>query len=532
MNRFVQLLDESYSDEMRPWDSLQQIILSLDPVEFYLRHSAQPHIAQAHISSNTPLKIPTVHLHHSMMVGFRMFSFLFICSCSPTSALYGEVSTLAGSLATAGSTNGIGTFAKFRDPAGLTISFDESFALIADWHNQVIRKIILSIGTVTLFAGSSSASMGSNNGAGTNARLRNPLAISLYFDDSYALVADTSNNLIRKIITTTADVTTLAGSTSGSTNGVGTLAKFNNPYGVCISPNGVFALVLDVVGLIRHIDLATTSVTIIAGGSSGGTNGFGTNAGFSSPQSASISPDSSYALIADVNSYRIRKMIIATAEVTTLAGGNVKGTANGIGTLALFQSLRGLSISPDGSYALVTDLHSIRIISIATKEVNVFVGSSTSGSANGFGTNAEFNKTQAVDISSSGDFALVIDLTNQLIRRLDLFESMPTSIPSGVPTSIPSDVPTSIPSGVPTSIPSGVPTSIPSGVPTSIPSDVPTSTPSGEPTTSPSVAIVRYGFGVLFGHQDILSSSKCLIVDYVRDAKGKELLVILFLPSL
>jgi hypothetical protein len=408
---------------------------------------------------------------------FKLISYLLLIIYDLTSALYGEVNTFVGTPGSAGSTNGIGTFAKFTDPYDCAISYDESFALIADWHNQAIRKIILSTGVVTSFIGNFSTA-GSANGVGTNARLSNPLSVSIYFDNSYALVADTSNNLIRKIITATAFVTTFAGSSPGATNGIGTMAQFDNPYGVCISPNGAFAIVIEIVGYrIRYMDLATTSVTLLAGGAISGTNGFGTNAGFARPQTASISPDSSYALIADINSYLIRKIIITSAEVTTLAGGSVSGTTNGFGTNALFQSLRGLSISPDGTYVLVTDLNSLRIISIATAEVNIFAGSSASGTTNGIGTSAEFNGVNDVCISSSGSFALVVDIGNQMVRRLDIL-GQPTRLPSGIPSA------------------------------------------------SPSLATVSYNFGVLFGHPDILSASQCLLTSSIRDVRRGEWFIV------
>ncbi|MCB1302827.1 MAG: hypothetical protein KDK37_01035, partial [Leptospiraceae bacterium] len=66
-------------------------------------------------------------------------------------------------------------------------------------------------------------------------------------------VADSGNNRIRKIEKSTGVVTTLAGSgSSGSADGTGTAATFNNPFG--ITTDGTFLYVSDAGGnLIRKI---------------------------------------------------------------------------------------------------------------------------------------------------------------------------------------------------------------------------------------------------------------------------------------
>jgi hypothetical protein len=96
------------------------------------------------------------------------------------------------------------------------------------------------VGNVTTLAGGA-GSFGSTNGVGTIARFYNPFGVSISPDGVYALVADQTNHLIRQIIISTAYVTTLAGvaGSSGATNGVGTIAKFDKPLGVSISPDGL-----------------------------------------------------------------------------------------------------------------------------------------------------------------------------------------------------------------------------------------------------------------------------------------------------
>jgi DNA-binding beta-propeller fold protein YncE len=152
------------------------------------------------------------------------------------------------------------------------------------------------------------------------------------------LVADRDNHLIRRIDIATASVSTLAGTpgSSGSTNGVGTSSQFSNPSGVAISADGTYALVADLSNhLIRRINIATASVSTLAGtsGSSGSTNGVGTSSQFRNPSGVAISADGTYALVADLSNHLIRRIDMTTASVSTLAGTSGSfGSTNGVGT--------------------------------------------------------------------------------------------------------------------------------------------------------------------------------------------------------
>jgi len=66
---------------------------------------------------------------------------------------------------------------------------------VEDTFNYLIRKIVISTGVVTTVAGTGSS--GSANGTGTSASFYNPIGMTT--DGTNLYVADTSNNLIRKI---------------------------------------------------------------------------------------------------------------------------------------------------------------------------------------------------------------------------------------------------------------------------------------------------------------------------------------------
>jgi hypothetical protein len=99
------------------------------------------------------------------------------------------------------------------------------------------RQISTEIWNVTTFAGKAVA-YGSTNGVGSAARFSGPGTISVDLNGNL-YVSDHSNHLIR-IITPIGTVTTFAASASiaGSTNGFGSAARFNGPDSITIDSNG------------------------------------------------------------------------------------------------------------------------------------------------------------------------------------------------------------------------------------------------------------------------------------------------------
>ena len=78
-----------------------------------------------------------------------------------------------------------------------------TYALVSDQFPSKIRKVMLATGVVTTVAGG-----GHGDGDGMRAQFVYPLGVALSRDNSFALVADTNNCLIRKINMATNEVST------------------------------------------------------------------------------------------------------------------------------------------------------------------------------------------------------------------------------------------------------------------------------------------------------------------------------------
>jgi general stress protein CsbA len=342
-----------------------------------------------------------------------------------------EVSTLAGS--SYGFSNGIGTTAQFNYPQAVIISPSGEFALVAD-SNFMIRHILLSISAVTTFAGN--GFQGISDGIGTNVFLGYPSGLTISTNGIVALMTDSYNNqhIIRQIIISTAAVSIVAGCTIFDVT-KGTNASFSSPSTLSISSNGSFALLADSGNhAIRSLIVSTSAVSVLAGGATSGyLDGIGTNARFYYPTSVSISPNDSFALVTDTYNHRIRKIILSTAEVSTLAGGPV-GSLTGIGTNSRFDSPQSVAISSNGEFALVTDLKNsmIRYINLATSEVTTLAGRSGQGLENGISTNSRFGSPSGLAISANGFFALVTDsYNNQYTIRQIILSTAAVSVVAG-----------------------------------------------------------------------------------------------------
>jgi sugar lactone lactonase YvrE len=288
---------------------------------------------------------------------------------------------------------------------------------VADTYNNRIRKVTPS-GVVTTLAGST---FGYADGMGTSAQFGGPHGIAV--DESgNVYVADFYSHRIRKV-NPAGVVTTLAGSTIGYADGTGTSAQFHYPTGVAVDASGNVYVADYGNHRIRKVSPAGV-VTTLAGSTFGYADGTGTSAQFYGAIDLAVDA-SGNVYVAEAS--RIRK-VSPTGVVTTLAGGReIYGYADGQGTAALFYFPRGITVDGVGNvYVAEVRNHRIRKVVIASGEVTTLAGSYP-GYADGTGTAAQFNNP--IDVSSDGAGNIyVVDQSNNRIRKISF--GSPASAPT------------------------------------------------------------------------------------------------------
>ena len=343
---------------------------------------------------------------------------VFLASCKlPTTTTPGKswvVSTFVGNGTEGYNTaNAIGIGAQFRRPYAMAVDSADN-VYVADYGNHCIRKITPE-GVVSTFAGSRTAGFAdTDTDNNVVAQFRNPTDVAV--DSSGNLyVADYGNHRIRKIDTTTRDVTTLAGSTRGYEEGTGTAAKFDKPFGVAVDSSGNVYVVDSNNHRIRKITSEGVVSTIAGNSWRGHHDATGTAAQFKGPFGVAV--DSSGNLyVADAFNNRIRK-ITSEGVVSTLAGNSWWGHQDATGTAAQFKGPFGVAVDSSGNvYVADTGNHRIRKIT-SGGDVTTLAGS-TRGYKEGAGTAARFKAPTGVAVDSSGN-VYVADNRSNRIRKIE-----------------------------------------------------------------------------------------------------------------
>jgi sugar lactone lactonase YvrE len=338
----------------------------------------------------------------------------------------GMVSTVAGLAGVPGTNNGIGSAARFSRPMGVAIR-PNGQAYVSDADNNTITLVSRS-GNATTVAGAgasnlpgNNSSAGASNAVGAAARFNSPYAVAIEPRTNAAYVADTANHLIRKV-TLTGEVTTVAGAAGirGSSDGVGGVARFNNPKGIALAPDGTLWIADSGNHILRTIS-ADGSVRTVAGvaGVPGSTDGIGTAARFNSLQGVVVASDG-FIYVADYGNNAIRRCD-KNGNVKTLAGSpiGVAGFADGKGTGVLFNNPTSVAIDGRG-IVFVADAGNavIRAVQLDGTVTTVAGYPGHFITKDGIGPDAGFTAPVGITADGLGNL-FVVDLPWGYIRQIE-----------------------------------------------------------------------------------------------------------------
>jgi hypothetical protein len=302
-----------------------------------------------------------------------------------------DVSSPTGAAAFAGDGGPVSS-ATFSSPQFLSRAPDGA-VIIDDWADEVVRRVDPVTGAITTIAGkpgvasSSPTAANGDGGLATNATLNRPSGIS-FLADGTMLIADADNNRIRAVDPVTKRIRTVAGDgTEGDSGdgGAAVNAELDTPFDVQVLPNGKDFLIADSGNnRIRRVNTSSGKIYAFAGtGTSGehdSANPFA--ATFSFPQSLSTVDGTTW-FVADRFGPTVRA--IGANGVTTVAGqAGQNGTPTSVGdggpaTQATLDLPLVVTALKDGGF-LIADAQHFRIRRVAADgTISTIAGTGVAG---------------------------------------------------------------------------------------------------------------------------------------------------------
>jgi fibronectin type 3 domain-containing protein len=344
-------------------------------------------------------------------------------SATPTGGSGGTcttISTFSGN-GVVGYLEGAGTAAQWNSPYGGAVAKDPvsgyNAVFVADTGNHRIRMIYLegpNAGVSILIAGSGIAGYYEGGGDPFQAYYSSPHSVSVVTDANGVatelLIADTDNNLIRKLLRPTSGsawqpIWFSGSGTVGLLNGTADVSQYYSPRAAVKATDGYVYVTDANNNRIRKLDSAGASATLVSG--------------YSAPSGITVSPISGLLYFTEMNGHNVYKLTTA-GNATKIAGATVAGFADGTGIGAKFNNPYFLvwANTAGGEVLYIADRKNYRIrkLVIATNAVTTFAGTGTAGYLDGGCSSAQFNVPRGVALGPSGE-VYIMDAGNNRIRK-------------------------------------------------------------------------------------------------------------------
>src|ERR1019366_7104167 len=339
-------------------------------------------------------------------------------------AATGIITTVAGNYAAGYSGDGGPATSAQIVATGLAVDGSGDI-YIADDKDNVIRKVAAAAGIITTVAGNGAAGYSGDGGPATRAKLDQPYAVAVDGPGNI-YIADTANNVIRKVAAGTGIITTAAGNGAAYYSGDGGLAtnaQLVYPPGVAVDGSGNL-YISDLSNVVRKVAAATGIITTVAGNGAAGYSGDGgpaITASFHSPSGMAVD-GSGNLYIGDTGNDAIRKVAAATGIVTTGAGNGAAGYSGdgGPASSAGLSGPQGVAVDGSGNLFVADTGNAVmRKVAAATGIIATVAGNGTAGYAGNGGAaiKAKLSGPSGVAVDGAGNL-YIADTQNNAIRKV------------------------------------------------------------------------------------------------------------------
>jgi sugar lactone lactonase YvrE len=284
-----------------------------------------------------------------------------------------------------------------------------------------VLHVAVSDGIYKIVSGSAVRVAGGGAYCGTSPAIDGPIGVAT-FDPIDAMAFDTAGNIfvtgfgqtVRKV-TPDGNTTTIAGArrTAGSTDGVGTAARFNNPTGIAIDAGGNLFIADSGNHTIRRMGTDGV-VTTVAGtaGVAGTLDGAAASASFSGPYDLAFDHTGSLVVLDG----SLRKLAAGTVTTFVVAQPSAVPLFSDAAVSLVVPT--SVAIGPAAvRYVSDASAHAIRAyVGLSSREVLIGGKPGTAGSADGLATpSAQFGKVRDAVFDSGGNAYL---LDGPSVRRV------------------------------------------------------------------------------------------------------------------
>lgn len=334
------------------------------------------------------------------------------------SAASGIITTVAGN-GTPGFSGdgGLATAATLYSPSGIAVS-PSGDLLIADGSNNRIRRVSATTGIITTIAGNGLAGFSGDGGPAAAASLRFPYAVVIDAGGNL-YVSDYENNRVRRIDATTSIITTVAGP-------VGSGVELLGALGIALDGAGSLYIADGRNHRIRRLDGSTGIITNVAGNGTAGFDGeahLATTAAFDTPMGVTIDTSGNL-YVADYGNHRIRKVSASSGLVTTVAGNGKSASPAGDVTLATTVSVTwptAITFDAEGNlFVVASGEYRVRRIAqpLPTYGLTTAAGTGTGGfNGDGPATSSTLNFPSGLASDAAGN-VYIGDSHNHRIRQV------------------------------------------------------------------------------------------------------------------